>query len=196
MKLKELIEKVDRTKSELVDVFNFGYSCFNLGDSCGFAESERLTSSYISCWYCTDAYVGTKVYFFDGKAVAVGHKPYRKADEDIEWISEESFYIVREYVKNIIEEHDEKPSIDLIDLDNEMGEFYKIQFRGNVFSYQRENCFYNGLKVKMIKDDESIFEWMKTQESKYIECYTTIQFEDGTIKNVLVKDLDFPYNIK
>ena len=196
MKLKELIERVDRTKSELVDVFGFGYSHFNLGNSYGFAESERLTSSYISCWYCTDSYVGTKVYFFDGKAVAVGHKPYRKADEDIEWISEESFYIVREYVKNIIEEHDEKPSIDLIDLDNDMGEFYKIEFRGKVFSHQRENCFYNGLKVKMIKDDDSMNDYINNQSIKYDELYTSIQFENGTVKNVLVKDLDFPYNIK
>ena len=196
MKLKELIERLDRTKSELVDVFNFGYSCFNLGDSYGFAESERLTASYISSWYCTDSQVGTKVYFFDGKPVAVGHKPYRKSDEDIEWISEELFYTVREYVKSVIEEHDDKPNIDLIDLDTEMNDSFKIEFRGNVFQVQRDNCYYNGFKVKMIKDDESIFEWMKTQDSKYIECYTTIQFENGSIKNVRVCDLDFPYNIK
>lgn len=196
MKLKELIERVDRTISELVDVFNFGYSCFNLGDSYGFAESERLTASYISSWYCTDSQVGTKVYFFDGKPVAVGHKPYRKADEDIEWISEELFYTVREYVKSVIEEHDEKPSIDLIDLDTEMDESFKIEFRGNVFQNQRDNCFYNGFKVKMIKDDDSMIDYINNQSIKYDELYTSIQFENGTIKNVLVKDLDFPYNIK
>lgn len=62
MKLKEIIEKIDREtqNEEEVDTVNLGEM---FGLNLGWVVQERLKSYWVSKWICTDTWVGQKVYF-------------------------------------------------------------------------------------------------------------------------------------
>ena len=52
-------------------------------------DNFRLSKKWFESWVCTDTTVGIAVYFLDGEIVCVSWKPYRKADEEFWFASEE-----------------------------------------------------------------------------------------------------------
>ena len=72
MKLKELIARIDKSpdnKNE-VDISRFGESVFDCHDMpFNWIEQDRLVSYWVSCWYCTDTWVGEQAYFLDDEVI-------------------------------------------------------------------------------------------------------------------------------
>lgn len=191
MKIKDIINKVDKSK-QFEDKVYIGdiareMDLFNIEN---YDDQIRLISYYIGNWYCTDSYVGYKVYFFDNEPVAVSSQTGRKMNEEIEWVSKEAYKKVRDYVLTFAEEFE--PVIRLTNMDEDIGETYKISFNGQLFDYHKEIPLYNGENVKIIDTEEKSKENFNGQITKKV----LISHEAfGKTEWVNVGQLDFPYNL-
>lgn len=190
MKIRDIINKVYKSKQfeDGVSLYDLASSEFNLDiDYCG--DQNRLMSYFIGNWYCTDSYVGYKVYFFDDEPVAVSSQTGRKMNEDIEWISAESYNKVRDYILTFFEH--KVPNISLCDLDEELGDSYKIEYHSQLFDYHKTIAKYEG-------DSVQIIEFHKGTGFNELEQYqpslVKIKMPDKSEKWLEVKELDFPYN--
>jgi hypothetical protein len=187
MKIKEIITKVDKSPQFKSDVcISKIAEEMNIYDI-HWGEQDRLTSYFIGNWYCTDSYVGYRVYFFDDEPCAISSQLGRKMGEDFEWVSKEIYNKVKDYVLTFAEPSED--TIPLCDMDEDIGETYKIDFNGQMFKYHLDIPLFNGQPVKIIRVG-------KPDKGYDINTDLTIQFEDGITKEVEISELDFPYNIK
>ena len=189
MKLRELISRVKKDPLYLHKVDIYDDFCLNFHiEFYGWIEQERLTSYWIGNWYCTDTDVGYKVYYFDDNPVAVSSQNCRKGKDRFEWITQGDYFKVKEYVQSLVDEKTKPESIPLADLDEEMGEGYKISFNSQLFDYHKDIAMLNGEPV-------TIIEVIKTD--KYgIDKEVIVQTKDGTKKFIKdIETLDFKYNI-
>ncbi len=192
MKIKEIINIVDKSKqfeshvsiNEIANEMNL--NIYN------YPDQHKLTSYFIGNWYCTDTFVGYKVYFFENEPVAVSYQGGRKMNEEIEWLSKESYKKVRDYVLTFLEE-EEEPSIKLADMEEEIGETYKIEYHGQLFDYHKSIALLKGVNVKIIDCHKGQSHNAKKQ---YEPSLVKIQLKDNTEKWIEVGKLDFPYNLK
>ena len=184
MKLKEIIEKIDKSKPSKVELYGFGYHNFNIGDCCGWFESDELVTYNISEWLCTDTHVGLKLYFLNDVPVAVGRKMFRKQTEHISWISEDLRMSVKKHIEETLDYQDDV-EFDLVDLDDDYGDGYKMDF----YNYYCKNkkCFYNKEEVIIIGGEDR-------EGSTYFQN-PIIQFNNGETRVVEMSELLFPYFI-
>src|SRR5688572_30224618 len=150
MKLKEILARIDKTKLEswhdlqsIAEEFDI-YQYFD-------TNQGRLKSYFYQNWYCTDSWVGGRIYFLDGEPVCVSWQSGRKSDEEFEWISRETFNKTKAYLLSLLIE--EEKTIHLCDLEQEMGEGYQVEFSGQFLTQD----------VILLKTNEMV---------KIVECYT------------------------
>ncbi len=192
MTLRDIINSVDKTKAhkQLVDVCEMADEMY-IDNFINFESQDRLVSYYVANWYCTDSMVGYRVFFFDNEAVAFGIKKGRKAYEDIKWISKEAYQKVKEYVLTFTEPKED--NIDLLDLDLESLDVYKVEFYEQMYDHHKENAIYNkdGIshKVKIAEFKDGYHD----EKMKYHPETVKILFESGDTKWIEPKKLDFPY---
>lgn len=113
-------------------------------------EQERLKAYFIEKWYCTDSYVGYRAYFFDGKFVALSYQVGRKYDEVFEFVSVEDAQILKDYIKSLIGEEEEVLRVSILDVEQEIDEFHKIEYNSQIL---HKSAYYNGEKVQIIKSN-------------------------------------------
>jgi hypothetical protein len=185
MKISEAIKRVRKEKQfeDQVYIGDMAEKLFNVYIS-NDEDQERLTSYYIGSWHCTDSRVGYKVYFFDDEPVAASSQTGRKMGEDFEWISKEGYRKVKDYIFSFSEED----NIDLIDLDEDIEEGYKISYNCELYNYHKEIPLYEGKKVKIV-------ELEKNKDRFGIDTKLKIQFEDKKEIWVEIGELIFPYNV-
>jgi hypothetical protein len=104
--------------------------------------------------------------------------------EDFEWISKEGYRKVKDYIFSFSEED----NIDLIDLDEDIEEGYKISYNCELYNYHKEIPLYEGKKVKIV-------ELEKNKDRFGIDTKLKIQFEDKKEIWVEIGELIFPYNV-
>lgn len=187
MKLRDILNIVDKSKhfKDSVDVSRMA-DVIGLPGYYNYEEQERFVSYFIGSWYCTDSYVGYKVYFFDDEPVAVSSQVGRKCSENFEWLSKDLFLKVKNYVMTFEIEGNEN-NIELANLDEEIGEGYKIHFNGQLFDYHKEIPLLNGENVKIIE--------LKKEKNYFgTEKSVIIKMKDGSEKWIEVGELVFPYN--
>lgn len=189
MKLKDILDKVDKSENFKSSVYIAEIAEDMDLEIQNYDNQDRLISYFIGNWYCTDSYVGYKVYFFDDEPVAISSQMGRKCDENIEWVSKEQYDKVRDYVLTFQE--DEEPTITLCDMGEEIGEAYKIHYHDQLFGYHLTIPLYNGLTVSIIEKHKGS---EHNKLNQYEPSLVKIQFEDKTEKWVELKELDFPYN--
>lgn len=159
MKLKELMDRVDKSKQFEcgVSIYEIAENEFNIFNIDYNIEQTRLTCFWLGNWYCTDSYVGYKIYFFDDKPVGVTIQEGRKDSEHFEWLSKESYKIVKQYILTfLIEQEDERFII--TDLEEEFNEDYTIHFNSQLFDYHKDKVTLDGNKIEFgmhfsIKED-------------------------------------------
>ncbi len=184
MKISDIINNVDKSDKfkEYVGIYHIAES-MQIYDVYTHEDQERLTSYYVVSWHCTDTKVGMKVYFFDDKPVAISMQTCRKCDEDIEWLSSEDYDSVKKYVLSFREDHSD--GIDLANMDQELPNTYKIYFNSQIYDYHKSIALYYGKNVKIIK----------INREGMIPKDITIQFEDESVLDTNIEELDFPYNL-
>ena len=146
MKFKEAIEKIDKSKNneEYVDIEKIAEALSM--DFYQNPEQERLKSYWLTCWLCTDTWVGSRIYFLDDEAVCWSFQGGRKSDEEFSWFSKEAAEKTREYILSLKEEED--LNVDLTSIDDEIGETYKINFNSQVLDWKK--ALYQGKSFEFI----------------------------------------------
>ena len=175
MKLKEVIEKIDKSKANehWVDLQKIA-SEVGLNDYV-YDSEERIKSYFYISWLCTDTHVGAKIYFLDDEAVCVSYQSARKADEHFEWISQEAFEKVRNYILNLIS----TPNVSVVDLEQEVEEYFNVEFSMQMIA---KKAIYNGVQVDII---ERYHYGDKCQQ-------TLVKFPNGKKELVTTKGIQIP----
>jgi len=192
MILKELFEKVDKSKRFKCTVeINTMANLMGINDMWSvWADQDRLVSYYVASWYCTDSFVGMKVYFFDDVPVALSTQTGRKSDENIRWVSQELFDEVFNYVLSFKEP--ETGNCHTLNLEEEILDMYPINFYEQLFDYHKTKAVYQGKDVTVLRGNPS-----GNENGKYHPETVEIKFEDGTTKWVILEgNVFFKYNLK
>lgn len=186
MKIKELANKIDKSKEneDWVDVGAIG-SQFNL--NIDDIEQDRLKCYWVGNWYCTDTWVGYRIYFLDDIAVAFSIQSARKCCEDIYWFSKELALKVKEYLITLMIQEEDELDISICDIDDEIGDSYKINFNNEILSCNKPTL--NG-------EDVTILERIRYKNDYGIDQELKIRLKNGEEKVVNIKELDFKYYIK
>jgi hypothetical protein len=194
MQLKEVIERIDKSDSnkDEVDIANLAYNEFDLNIN-GWVEQEQL----LSYWITLDAenWVGKRLYFFDGKAVAYSDQKGRKNDEEFKWLSKEAYLTVRDYLVGFLFINDDEP--DIISDSEDIGDHY------NLFIC---NQIGDGYKAKVDGRYIEIQDRVKHQlvicptgkgYNRYDDDQVSVKFFDtGEEKIVNVEEIDFMFRFK
>ena len=188
MKTIDLINNVIKSEENecFVEISYLANKAFDI-DVHYYNNQDRLKSYYIGNWYCTDSTVGYLAYFLDDKPVAVSSQLGRKCDEEFEWLSKEAYNLVYNYVLSFLVD-DEIP-IQLLNLDEEQGDTYKIEFYEQLFSKHKENAIYKNQKTSIINYKKSY------NDGEYHPETVEISLTNGETTWVQMEELDFPYHI-
>ena len=189
MKIIDIAKNIDKS-----DINNTGYIDFDaiasdLGVPFSFYEDppdDRLQAYWVGKWYCTDSWVGYRMYFFDDEPVAVSVQQGRKCSENFHWFSEDAVSRVKDYVLSLIARENNHASI--CDVNEDIGDSYKIEFLSQVLDW----------KMARYKDHEiEVIETIK-DEKDYYGLNATVRIKDlSTQKEYIVepKDLDFVFHL-
>lgn len=159
---------------EALDIPNFG---------CWF-DQNRLKVYFIEKWYCTDSFVGTRVYMLDGETVAISTQPARKCDEHFQFKGIESFKKLKAYVLSLIEEEQGEFKIDLFDIHDEIDLFYHIEYNSQIL---HKSAYLDNQKVQIIKSN---FQSEGYQSPNYFHS-VLIKKSNGTVMIVDCRELLF-----
>lgn len=185
MKLRDIAKKIDKSKKnqDEVDISNISEELdINFY---GWIEQDRLVCYWIGNWYCTDSWVGYRMYFLDDEPVAVSTQNGRKSDEQFEWFGKETACKVRDYILSIIPK--EELSIKLCSLDDDIGDSYKISFNTQVLDWSRAK--YEGEPIEFI-------ERIRENPDYGIDQKSRVKLSSGEEIIVDIKDLDFAFCLK
>ncbi len=188
MKLKDIIANVDKSEKNS-DYVNLEELANEVGINQWLSTPDdcRIKSYFFFKWYCTDTYVGGRVYFLDEKPVAVSWQSGRKCSEVFEWISQELFNEVHKYIVSLMEPA--KPEIiSLADLEEDWGIGHKVEY-GSQLLAEDVFCTPENTMVKVVK---------KFNDYKDVANWQFIMIDTPTEKNkkVSMDDILVPYNLK
>lgn len=193
MTIKHIIENIEKTEQNKCEVYindlNDNLFNFNLY---GYYEQTRLVSYYFGEWYCTDSKVGYKVYFLDDEPVAISIQLGRNCSENFHWVSEESYKKVRDYVLSFMDYENGCDKIDIIDMNEDFDDSYKINYYCQLYKHQKEKAIFNGETVKIIDFKDS----HRNEANEYVKETVKIKFSNNQTKWVNTNELSFPYNVK
>jgi hypothetical protein len=183
MTIAEIVQKVNKTKEfeDTIEISQFAVDAFDFSlNSNYYYEQTRLIAYYIGDWQCTDTRVGYRVYFFDDKPVAISSRLNKKMSEDFKWLSEEDYYMVKNYVMTF-----DNQAIPLANLDEELGESYKLSFYGQMYSHHIKDAIYKSKHVTIV-------------DHRFGDLTSSVQIEYPFGKRVWVDidELSFSYNLQ
>jgi len=192
MKLIEAIYKVDRSLANQdgpVRIEDFE-NIFGIGNHIEY-DYDQLEDRFVAYWLkrrnCTDTWVGVRVYFLDHKLVAVGHQKARKCSNDIEFINQESAVKVKDFILSIRKQESESyPVISEQDLEQEIGEYYTVNYYGDFLTKQG---FYQDRAVKIVDTRRS---YMAPAGTEVMVCYVDDEQNPFMIP---VKDFKIPWHV-
>jgi hypothetical protein len=182
MKLKELIEKVDRSDPcNDLDHINEEFDMYGVG----WDDTGKLSSHHISAWICTDSWVGDRVYFLGDDPVCISHQPGRKCSEVFKWISDEAYKDVYAHLLSLQEKDNNSPSA-YCDLEEEWGTGITVEFSGQLLTFD----------VKYIPTGEQVKVTNDFREEDIISQNVEIEFKNGDKKVVGIQKVEMPYRLK
>lgn len=152
MKIKDLIE-IGKTKPknnenaffslmEEFDIYDYKYT----------EEAKRLSYNFPIKWYCTDSYVGMRIYYLDEEPICISSQSGRKSDESFKWLSKEAFEKTRNFLHSFVQK---KEFFDLIDENEKIDDGgFSVSFCSQLLS---KEGYVNDKKIRILdKGDENI----------------------------------------
>jgi hypothetical protein len=187
--LSDLIQKAKKqlcpdTESAIHEVGeNLGINLWGVSEEN--EQEKRLQTLYLRVWYCTDTWVGTKAYFFDGEFVAVSDQIGRKYQQEFQWVSVQAYKKVKEYLLSLTKEEEDIPLLEEADLEQDLGPYYHVNYEEQLLP-RIQSYFYQGKPVEYIRKD-----LVQDPPSRIV----TIQCE-GVQSAIPVEHLDIEYLTK
>lgn len=150
----------------------------------GYAEQDRLKAFWVDNWYCTDSWVGGRMYFFDDEPVAYSYQQGRKCYENFAWFSQEAAEKVRDFVRDLMKE---ELRVRICDINEDIGDSYKISFNSEVLDWSMARL--KGQPIEFI-------ERVRETPDYGIDSNVKIRVPDtGEVLVIDVKDLDFLFHV-
>ncbi len=190
MKLREIINNLDKSKenSDWINLEEFANE-FGINQYMSPPDDIRISAYYFLKWYCTDSYVGGRVYFLDDKPICISWQKGRKGDEKFSWISQESYEQTHKYILSLVEQ-DNKKTIDPIDLDEDWGPGYPVDFSSQLLTdtvfHIPTNTYVEVVKKYNDHSSEGIKDWR----------FVDVKFDDGKVEKIPMSDILVPYEVK
>lgn len=193
MKLSELIHKVDRSErnSSSADIDDFSRA-LDLDDCMGWHEEfdKRVKGYFLIRWYCTDTWVGYRVYFMDDEPVAISSQTGRKSDEEIEFVSLEAAQKVKDFIKSLEGEEEFNPT--LANMDEEISELtYTVSFSGQLLV---DEGFFDGQLAKVKRKCHGYGNSPEDMGLKMDEL--DVVMPNGELKRIKCRDFIIPMHLK
>lgn len=144
-----------------------------------------LTTNHLKQWYCTDTWVGIDVIYLNNHPVAVTNQIGRKWDVNIYFLSEEAKNSVKDYLISLYN-NQEEDYVDYLtedDLNEEMGEYFKIEYASQVLY---KTAWLNGEQVEITQKP-------RTMNNNFNLHTVAIKHKDGVEEWIDVRELDFEY---
>jgi len=185
MKLIDIANKIDKSErnESYVNTDQFS-SEFNY--EFDWVKQDRLKAYWIGNWYCTDSYVGYRMYFLDDEPVAFSIQKGRKWSEKFNWISKELALKVREYLISIMPKREDELNIKICDINEDIGDSYKIEFNSQILN--PDNAMLYGESIKILERIKETPDWG-------IDKMLKIRLSNGKEEIVDIKELDFKYHL-
>lgn len=187
MKVREILESVDKSNPQEPNENIFEEVKVDYFST--YQDPVNLKYYWLAAHYCTDTWVGARVYFLEDEIVAVSFQRGRKYDEQFSWISKESFTKVKAYLSSLIREDEE--DLDIVDdLDQEMNDGYSITYREELIPSMHKVALLDGDKVV------SVLPFTEYDERVFVtQIKPTILVEYQGIRSfVELRNLAFPLN--
>jgi len=184
MKLIDIANRIDKSPKNESQVDTMEFSS-ELNYEFDYVNQDRLKAYWIANWYCTDSYVGYRMYFLDDEPVAVSLQPGRKSNETFEWFSKEMALRVRDYLISLMSD-DNELNIKLCDINDDIGDSFKISFNGEILNPER--AIYNDESIGILEEIKDANNWG-------IGTKLRIKLLSGEEKVVDIKEIDFQFNL-
>lgn len=193
MKLSELIRKVDRSErnSSSADVDDFSRA-LDLDDRMGWHDEfdKRVKGYFLIRWYCTDTWVGYRVYFMDDEPIAISSQTGRKSAEEIEFVSLEAAQKVKDFIKSLECEEEFNPT--LADMDEDIAQLtYTVSFSSQLLV---DEGFFDGQPVKVKRKCHGYGNSPDDMGLKMDELDVTMP--NGELKRIKCNDFIIPMHLK
>lgn len=184
MKIIDIANKIDKSEKneDWIDVTDIGNE---LGIDIPYVEQSKLKCYWVGNWFCTDTYVGYRMYFLEGEPVAFSVQNGRKSDENFHWFSNNLALQVRDYLLTLIIEKNDKLIVETCDINDDIDGSFKIDYNSQIINSNRVK-----LKNEKVEIVERIF-----NEPFGIDTELKIRLSSGEEKNVNIRELDFGYHI-
>ena len=191
MKIKDLIENIDKTKLETVQHLEYIANEVDVNDAYGWFEDSRIKSVGIKEWYCSDQYVGWTAYFLDDEFVFLTSQSARKSDVYYNWESMESRNKVKNYIRSLADVESVYDEIDILNPNDEIDNYFQISYRRQLMATHKARLFniHSGLNVKYVCDVCTDSRCVSCLDCKYIK----VQYPDGEICDVLLNNIGISY---
>lgn len=183
MKLIDIANSIDKSSSNEAHV-DLEDLCHELDvDAAMYVEQDRIKSYWVGNWYCTETYVGYRMYFFDDEPVAFSIQSARKNEENFRWFSKDVAIKVKNYLLTLI------PTTDLYvetcDINEDIGEGFSINFNSQIL--HPEKATFNNEKVEIIE---------RIKNSNYgTDSELKIRLSNGEEKIVDIEELEFGFHV-
>lgn len=193
MKLSELIHKVDRSdrNSSSADIDEFSRAV-DLPAYIGWHEEfdKRVKGYFLIRWYCTDTWVGYRIYFMDDEPVAISSQTGRKSDEEIEFVSIEAAQKVKDFIKSLDGEEEFSPP--LADMDEDIPDLtYTVSFSSQLLV---DEGTWNGQPVKVKRKCHG---YGRSPEDMGLEMdELDVVLPNGELKRIKCRDFIIPMHLK
>lgn len=184
MKLIDIANRIDKSDKNKAYV-HVDDLASELNVDLDWAEQDRITAYWVGNWYCTDSYVGYRMYFFDDELMAFSTQLGRKCDEDFHWISEEMAEKVREYLLTLLVKEEDEISVNICDFNQEVGDGYRIDFNRQVLPGSRPTL--NGEPVEIVK-------YLKNSDLG-IDTLLLIKLPNGKEQEIDIRKLKFGFYV-
>ncbi len=148
MKLKDLIENIDKSEGNAetwICLDNIKQE-LDIPHLEPYEPDERMKCYWAHHEYCTDTWVGVRLYFLDDECVCVSLQPFRKSDEEFEWISKETIVKTREYIRSL--HKDVFSEVKMANLEEDLGEGLSVEYASRLMN---ETVVYDGVKCEVLE---------------------------------------------
>lgn len=185
MKIIDIAKNLDKSRknecyidfdalAEELGIHNYGYV----------EQDPRLKAYWVETWYCTDSWVGGRMYFFDDEPVAYSYQTGRKNDEVFHWFSQEAAEKVQAFVRELTKE---ELQVNICDVNEDIGDTYKINYAAQVLDWSMARL--NGQPIEFI-------ERVRPLGNYGFDTDVKIRVPDtGEEMIVNVRDLDFLFHV-
>lgn len=180
MKLKELIALSESKEKKPSDVVYTLMELFEIYDYT-IPDNNPFTEIQPMFWYDSDIIVGLTFYYRNDTFIAYSFQSGRKSNKRFVWVSEDTYSQIYNYCKSL--EENRIINIDLINEDEELKNFYTVEFCNQLLP-RRQTYTYCNCNVIVIENGDP---------KNYASQKAKIQYQDNTTEIVNVSDLLISY---